>query len=530
MKFTRVIKNKSKFYLLISFWGLVAILFSSCPKEESVERKYTIQTAKNVEKSIGQFQSINFENEENLDLGFYKGTIWVKIDIPANKNAHSFIVMCNDLINRNYRFYKLDRSKNKLKTQKEVDVAMNDHRSFNFAKPNFQINLDANEHGTYYIKTSSDGRILQATPTIVSLAEFQTIKQQTLIFDIIFYGVITILLLINLIYFQMVRNTIYYFYGAYILSSCLMYLFVEGRLYGLGLSNVCIDHLMFVFIRIWILTATLFAVKFLETKKTNPRFYTFIINMLILTLGLTTIYQFVFSQFSISTLHKAENIIGFVWIVLSMTIIGIAYKKRKLESIYYLISYSLFLVFISLGLIDSHFTLLPGDPFSYFKIGTVLEFIGFTYFITVLIKKKLQKTSDLEVELLENKQKLHIASEELEEKSKQLNNKQGINKTDLVGISNILQNSFSTEAEWQDYLQKFKELNPTFLEQLLKGYPNLTKSEIRLLILMKLGYSQKEIASILFIAPDSVKKARSRVRKKMNLAENKNLKEVLAQL
>ena len=150
-----------------------------------------------------------------------------------------------------------------------------------------------------------------------------------------------------------------------------------------------------------------------------------------------------------------------------MTIIGIAYKKRKLESIYYLISYSLFLVFISLGLIDSHFTLLPGDPFSYFKIGTVLEFIGFTYFITVLIKKKLQKTSDLEVELLENKQKLHIASEELEEKSKQLNNKQGINKTDLVGISNILQNSFSTEAEWQDYLQKFKELNPTFLEQLL---------------------------------------------------------------
>ena len=100
----------------------------------------------------------------------------------------------------------------------------------------------------------------------------------------------------------------------------------------------------------------------------------------------------------------------------------------------------------------------------------------------------------------------------------------------IILPSAISSNSFSTEAEWQDYLQKFKELNPTFLEQLLKGYPNLTKSEIRLLILMKLGYSQKEIASILFIAPDSVKKARSRVRKKMNLAENKNLKEVLAQL
>ena len=44
------------------------------------------------------------------------------------------------------------------------------------------------------------------------------------------------------------------------------------------------------------------------------------------------------------------------------------------------------------------------------------------------------------------------------------------------------------------------------------------------------GYSQKEIAGMLNIATDSVKKARSRVRKKMNLAENIQLKEYLQEL
>jgi DNA-binding CsgD family transcriptional regulator len=78
----------------------------------------------------------------------------------------------------------------------------------------------------------------------------------------------------------------------------------------------------------------------------------------------------------------------------------------------------------------------------------------------------------------------------------------------------------STESEWEEFKLKLQELNPVFLEQLLVNHPDLSKSEIRLLTLIKVGYSQKEIANILNIAPDSVKKARSRVRKKLRLDED----------
>lgn len=397
-----ILKNKR---LLANFIVLLAsLLFSSCSKNTQPNVNYSFTVATDVQQSIHDFDKVAFSSDNNLDLGFYKGTVWIKLEIVNGKTPASFVVLCNDLINHNYRFYKLDKLKNNLITlEKGLDLEKYDHRSYHFSKPNFKIDLDANEKSTFLITTSSDGRILQATPTLISVNEFYDIKQQTLLIDIVFYSAILLLLLINLFYFKLVRNDIYYYYAAYILSGCLMYLFVEGRLYGMSMSNSLVDHLMFISIRIWVLFGMLFTLNFLETKTTNPKYYKRIITTLVLTLGLLTIYQLLFSNFSISTLHKLENIMGFVWIILMLITLGIAFKKRKTQSIYYLISYSIFLFFVTLGLIDSHTTMLPGDPFSYFKIGTLLEFTGFSYFITILIKQKLAINLNLEKELFQSR-------------------------------------------------------------------------------------------------------------------------------
>ena len=73
----------------------------------------------------------------------------------------------------------------------------------------------------------------------------------------------------------------------------------------------------------------------------------------------------------------------------------------------------------------------------------------------------------------------------------------------------------------------FDQLQPEFYNQLVKQHPDLTKSEIRLLLLIHIGYTQKEIASILQIAPDSVKKSRTRVRKKLKIAIDERLEDYL---
>jgi DNA-binding CsgD family transcriptional regulator len=93
----------------------------------------------------------------------------------------------------------------------------------------------------------------------------------------------------------------------------------------------------------------------------------------------------------------------------------------------------------------------------------------------------------------------------------------------------LLETQLSKADEWPAFKARFKELNPNYLTNLKKAHPNLSKAEIRLLILIRIGFTQKEIAHILNIAPDSVKKAKNRVRKKMELESTTKLSTYLLQ-
>ena len=509
-------KNKRRLHIF--FVLLVSLVLFSCENEKSILIDYNFEVARDVSYNITDFQKVKFETDKDLDLSFYKGQVWIKLEITNSENPQSFVVLCNDLINHNYRFYKFDTLQNKfISQQKGIDLEKYDHRSYRFANPNFKIDLDSCENAVFLITTTSDGRILQATPQLISLDQFLNVKLRSHVFDFVFYSLMLILLLLNIFYYRLIRSDIYLYYGAYIISGCFMYLLVEGRLYGLGLSNKLVDHLIFIFIRLWVLSSLLFTMKLLDTKVTYYKYYRFILIMLGTTLGITTIYQLLFYSFSISTLHQLENIIGFLWIIFSLVTLVIAFKKRKIQSIYYLISYSTFLLFVTLGLIDSHTSFLPGDPFSYFKIGTTFEFFGFTYFINLLVKDKLMLNSRREKELFEYK---NILSE----KENQLARNNG-----LVSVIKLVENSFLNESDWEEFKNQFELLNPNFIVRLEAKHPNLSKSEIRMLMFIKIGYTQKEIATILHIAPDSVKKARARLRRKLALEEKDNLVSYLNQ-
>lgn len=55
-----------------------------------------------------------------------------------------------------------------------------------------------------------------------------------------------------------------------------------------------------------------------------------------------------------------------------------------------------------------------------------------------------------------------------------------------------------------------------FQEKLKTQYPSLTSYELRLCTYLRANLSTKEIAILLNITPDSVKKAKHRLRKKIN--------------
>lgn len=88
----------------------------------------------------------------------------------------------------------------------------------------------------------------------------------------------------------------------------------------------------------------------------------------------------------------------------------------------------------------------------------------------------------------------------------------------LVGESKL-----QTEGYWNEFLLLFSKVYPNFLEQLKTQFPQLSQNELRICALMKLNLSLVEIASLLNIATESVRKARYRMYKKMDLESDQEL-------
>lgn len=83
------------------------------------------------------------------------------------------------------------------------------------------------------------------------------------------------------------------------------------------------------------------------------------------------------------------------------------------------------------------------------------------------------------------------------------------------------------DKAWENFTRYFEAVHKGFEKQAVEKYPDITKNELRLMALLKMNLSSKEIANILNISSDGVKKARQRLRKKMNLSPHDSLETIL---
>lgn len=68
---------------------------------------------------------------------------------------------------------------------------------------------------------------------------------------------------------------------------------------------------------------------------------------------------------------------------------------------------------------------------------------------------------------------------------------------------------------------------PGYIQRLRTVNYELSEAEERLFLLLKLNLKRKEIAGILGISPDSVKKTRTRLRKRLILSANESLEDYI---
>jgi tetratricopeptide (TPR) repeat protein len=154
---------------------------------------------------------------------------------------------------------------------------------------------------------------------------------------------------------------------------------------------------------------------------------------------------------------------------------------------------------------------------------------------------ELQKAElKIMTDLLEyNQQKLSLYTENLLRKNEivgQLESKLKSvveNASGEFGSEEKLMEDFSgvrilTDDDWEEFKLLFDGVHRGLLERLLISYENLTLAEQRLFLLMKLDLSTKEIANILGVSPESIKKGRYRLKKKLNVLDEQSLQEFIS--
>ncbi|MFH1050754.1 MAG: LuxR C-terminal-related transcriptional regulator [bacterium] len=90
-------------------------------------------------------------------------------------------------------------------------------------------------------------------------------------------------------------------------------------------------------------------------------------------------------------------------------------------------------------------------------------------------------------------------------------------------IITSIDEKLNNESAWTTFEIQFETANPQFSSKLLKLYPNLTVTELRICTLSKLELSSKAIAQILNLSPRTVESHRLSIRKKMKLKNKEQL-------
>jgi len=173
-------------------------------------------------------------------------------------------------------------------------------------------------------------------------------------------------------------------------------------------------------------------------------------------------------------------------------------------------------------------------------IVLLLAFVIFIFGLRKVRKKMKQSLLEkrkLNTALHHTKKELTVKTLHIAKKNKVLENlKQevihinGANTSKQQEYKKIIQTinfDLKDDDNWENFRKQFEEIHKDFYAEIKNRYPKINSNELRLIALLKLNLSSKEIGVLLNISQDGVKKARYRLRKKMNLSTKEPLQDYI---
>lgn len=142
-------------------------------------------------------------------------------------------------------------------------------------------------------------------------------------------------------------------------------------------------------------------------------------------------------------------------------------------------------------------------------------------------KNSHEQIKDLTRYTLELDQKKAVL-DKIKERIKQLYGEvDATTKTQLMSIVNTIKMTRNDRKHWDDFKRYFENINPDFLKQLSAKFPCLTAKDLKYCCYLKMNMSNEDIRLILGINQESVRTHKYRLKKKMVLAKDQDLRNYL---
>ena len=102
-----------------------------------------------------------------------------------------------------------------------------------------------------------------------------------------------------------------------------------------------------------------------------------------------------------------------------------------------------------------------------------------------------------------------------------------VNLKPINDMTEFLKTNLTTPNTWASFEHYFEKVHKNFFKDLKTMYPTISINELNMCALLKLNLRNKDIAQIMGISYDSVRKAQSRLSQKLEISTDKNLRDFI---
>lgn len=101
---------------------------------------------------------------------------------------------------------------------------------------------------------------------------------------------------------------------------------------------------------------------------------------------------------------------------------------------------------------------------------------------------------------------------------------------DMHQVTQTIRMSQSFQQEYAEFKRSIEMVTPGFTKRFVEEYPGVSDGDVKIALLISIGLSSKQIAQVLHIQPDSIKKNRQRLRQRMGLTPEQSLEAILRRM